>query len=150
MTLQDETVLNPKRLRKAFASCTSRLEISTSEFQFRLQTGGDVLKVDLVGYKAPKISAQVSVRVDQAYKRKAEGIRRCWEEIARAKGDLQTEGKEAEVDMAHVWRELLEEAVDKEVAFLTGGKGFPRDDDAASWRELLKTIPASHAGKSNR
>ncbi len=105
-----------------------------------------------VSYKPPKISSQVSIRVDLTYKKKAEGIRRCWEEIARAKGDLETDDEkkpEATVEIAHVWRELLEEAVDKEVAFLTGGRGFPVADDKEAWRDLLKSIPVS-AAKNHR
>lgn len=108
-----------------------------------------MLKIrDEMAYQPPKISSQVSVRVDLAYKKKAEGIRRCWEEIARVKGDLKTDDEkhpETKVEIAHVWRELLESKIDEEVASLTGGSAFPPAEDAAAWTELLKSIAASHA-----
>lgn len=105
-------------------------------------------RIDPMSYQPPKISSQVSVRVDLAYKKKAEGIRKCWEEIARVKGDLKTDDEknpEVEVEIAHVWRELLESKVDEEVAQLTNGKGFPPLEDEKAWNELLRSVPTSYA-----
>ncbi len=101
-----------------------------------------------VSYQPPPRSAQVSVRVDLACKKKAEGIRRLWEAIARERGDLKTDdAKEPEttVETAHVWRKLMERAVDEELSQLTGGKSLPDEDDDASWIALEKSVVATYA-----
>ena len=94
------------------------------------------LQSDPMSYTPPKISAQVSVRIAVAYKAKAEGIRRCWEETARSR---RSEGTDVEQKstIAHVGRSLLEQKVDdEEIANLTGGSNLPELDDKAAWDEL--------------
>ena len=100
-----------------------------------------------VSYQPPKISSQVSVRVDLACKKKADGIRRLWEAIARERGDLKTDDKdnpETTVEMAHVWRQLLERVVDEELSQLTNGRGIPPTEDVKAWADLEKSVVASY------
>ncbi len=105
------------------------------------------LQLDPMSYTPPKSPSQVSIRVDNSYKRKAEGIRRCWAEIAKAKGeDVVTKDdgstEKIETEIAHVWRSLLEAKLDEEVSTLTEGEGFPQLEDKAAWAEVLKRISA--------
>lgn len=98
-----------------------------------------------MSYTPPKSPSQVSIRVDNAYKRKAEGIRRIWAEIAKAKGEdvgVDDAGKikHIETEIAHVWRSLLEAKVDEEVSSLTEGAGFPPLEDEQAWTAVLKKI----------
>lgn len=96
-----------------------------------------------MGYEPPKISSQVSIRIALAYKAKGEGIRRAWDETAAARGEnIDEDGKAVELEIAHVWRTLLEQKVDEEVAKLTGGAGFPALDDEKAWAELRAKIRA--------
>lgn len=107
-------------------------------------------QLDPMGYQPPKISSQVSVRIAVAYKNKGEGIRRCWEETARERGELaDDEGKEVKLEIAHVWRSLMEQKIDEEVAKLTGGQGFPPSDDKKAWTELLAKVRESVAKAKN-
>ncbi len=104
-----------------------------------------------MAYQAPRISSQVSVRVDVAMRNKAEGVRKCWEAISRAKGEnLDDKGEEVPMEVAHVWRSLLEQRLDHEVAEFTGGLGFPRLDDKQAWDALLKTVAANALKKNAR
>ncbi len=109
------------------------------------------LQFDPMTYTPPKSPSQVSIRVDNAYKRKAEGIRRCWAELARLRGDdkvAKDDGtfEHVETDLAHVWRTMLEAKVDEEVAALIGdGVAFPPLEDEKAWADLYVKIASGHA-----
>lgn len=105
---------------------------------------------DPMSYTRPKIPTQVSLRIDLSYKTKGEGVRRVWEETARARDELKDdEGNEVELEISHVWRELLQQKLDEEVTKLTGGAGFPALDDKKAWAELLATVRESVAKAKN-
>ena len=97
-----------------------------------------------MAYQAQKISVPISFRIGVVAKAKAEGIRRCWAAIAKVKGeDVNDKGEVVEMDPSHVYRTLLEQRIDEEVASLTGGRGFPAADDQKSWDAVLKSIADS-------
>ncbi len=120
----------------------------------RVLSGGRVesgIGSELMAYSPPKIPSQVSVRVDMAMRNQAEGIRRCWQAIARTKGEnLDDDGNEVEIEPSHVWRSLLEQRLDEETASFTGGASFPRLDDKKAWDELLEAVVAEVVGKHKR
>ncbi len=96
-----------------------------------------------MSYQPAKIASQVSIRVDVAMRAKAEGIRRLWQAIAAAKGEnLDDEGNPVEMEVAHVWRSLLEQRLDEEVASFVGELGFPRLDDEKAWDALARKVTA--------
>lgn len=104
------------------------------------------LHADPMAYTPPQISAQVSVRIAIEKKNLVEGIRRCWNIIARVKGEnLDDQGKEVELEAAHVLRTTLERGLVEEAAALTGGAGFPALDDAKAWKALEEAIAAGIA-----
>lgn len=98
------------------------------------------VRIRPMGYTPPKITTQVSFRVEVTVKDKLLQVRRAWEAIAKARGD-----DPEQIDDAHVGRSLLGRVVDEEIADLTSGSSLPELDDEQGWAEFDKAVAKGHA-----